>query len=245
MTAGPLIVTRPSGDAEALVQTLMVRGIEAVAAPLITIEYRRDAEIPDSVFQAILLTSANGCRALARLRSPPPGLRDVLTIAVGEASTQAALDAGQSNVVTSGGDVDALITTAMDLCEPGDGPLLYISGKQSTGDLQGKLTKQDFTVERVIAYEAVAANKLPAFVRDIVSGQNAAGVILYSPRTAKIWCKLLGDAGLAERGADLVHYCLSNNVAAVIRKAFGDDGAIVTARKPSERAMIAAILEAK
>lgn len=243
MTAGPLIVTRPAGDAGALMAALDEAGVQTIAAPLMTIAYRRDAKLPDLAFQAILMTSANSCRALAQLAGAAR-LRDVLTVAVGETSAGAARDAGQVNVVTAGGDVDGLIETTIGHCRPDGGPLLYVSGVQTTGRLCDRLTERGFDVHRVVAYEAVAAVELPEAVSTAVTGQNAAGVILYSPRTALIWCNLLNQSKLADWGPNLTYYCLSANVADVICDAFGAGSAIVTAAEPTERAMIAAITNA-
>ncbi|NNE24160.1 MAG: uroporphyrinogen-III synthase [Rhizobiales bacterium] len=243
MTAGPLIVTRPAGDAGSLMAALDAAGLETIAAPLLSIEYRPDAKLPDMAFQAILMTSANSCRALARLAGAAR-LQGTLTIAVGEASGEAARNGGQTQVVTAGGDVDALIETATRHCAPADGPLLYVSGAQTTGRLRERLTERGFEVHRVVAYEAVAAVELPGAVKTAVRGQNAAGVILYSPRTAIIWCSLLSQLKPADQGLNLTYYCLSVNVAEVIRDAFGASSAIVIASEPTERAMIAAITNA-
>ncbi|MDH3742462.1 MAG: uroporphyrinogen-III synthase [Hyphomicrobiales bacterium] len=243
MTAGPFIVTRPAGDAGSLMAALDAAGLETIAAPLLSIEYRPDARLPDVAVQAILMTSANSCRALTQLAGAAK-LQDTLTIAVGEASAEAARDGGQTHVVTAGGDVDALIETASRHCTPAGGPLLYISGAQTTGRLHERLTERGFEVHRVVAYEAVAALELPDIVKTAIGGQNAAGVILYSPRTAIIWCSLLNQLKLAEQGPNLAYYCLSVNVADVIRDAFGASSAIVIAAEPTERAMIAAITDA-
>ena len=243
MSAGPLIVTRPVGDAGTLVAALTEVGLETIAVPLMSIEYRPDAIVPDLAFQAILMTSANSCRALARLDGAAR-LRGTLTVAVGETSAAAARAGGQTNVVTAGGDVDGMIETAIAHCRPENGPLLYISGAQTTGRLCERLTEHGFDVHRVVAYEAVAAEELPDIAKAAVRGQNAAGVILYSPRTAFIWCSLLNQSKLSDRGLNLTYYCLSANVADVICDAFGASSAIVTASQPTERAMIAAITNA-
>ncbi len=243
MMSKPLIVTRPAGDAERLVAALEANGLSTICAPLMDIVFQPDAEVPDLAYQAILMTSANSCRALSRFDAAER-LRDVLTIAVGETSAAAAREAGQTNVVVAGGDVDALVETAMAECRADGGPLLYVSGAVTTGRLGERLADHGFDVRRVVAYEAVAAEALPAPAAEAVAGHNAAGVILYSPRTAVIWCNLLNQAKLADRGRPLTYYCLSVNVADVIREAFGAEAVIVTAKSPNERAMIAAICDA-
>jgi uroporphyrinogen-III synthase len=241
MTERVLIVTRPAGDADGLVNALDAAGIATLAAPMMEITFADDVAVPDTAYQAIVVTSANSARALGRINAQL-GLEGVLTIAVGAASAEAALVAGQADVIASGGDVDALVDTVRERCPATGGAILYLSGVQTAGDLTGKLSSHGYDVRRVIAYEAVAAGQLPGAVVQVISGQNAAGVILYSPRTALIWCKLLVQHGLAEQGAHLIHYCLSDNVAAVVRKAYGDAGFVVTADAPNEPAMIDAIV---
>ena len=76
------LVTRPRAEAVALAEALDRRGIEAIVEPLLDILYR-DEPAPDLAgVQAVLCTSANGVRALAR-RS---GERDIALFAVGEAT---------------------------------------------------------------------------------------------------------------------------------------------------------------
>ncbi len=244
MTNKPLIVTRPTGDAASLIEALQTHGIETIPAPLIEIAFCEDLEIPELVFQAILVTSANGCRVLGRSNAGRH-LRDVLTIAVGEMSAATARAIGQVNVEVAGGDVAALIAKAIDLCERAGGPLLYISGAQTTGDLEARLSDRGHEVHRIVGYEAVAAEKLSAPAQAALANHQAGGVVLYSPRTADIWCRLVSQADLMSEGALLTHYCLSENVASVIRGAFGSSSAIVTADKPTEREMIATILDAE
>ena len=159
MTANPVIVTRPAQDAGRLIETLQAHSIEAIAAPLVSIDYRPGVAIPEFYYQAVLLTSANGCRALGRL-STAGRFRAVLTITVGETSARAARDIGQALVIAAGGDVAALIATTLEQCVPDAGPLLYLSGAQTTGNLQGQLSDEGYDIHRVIAYQAVAAENL-------------------------------------------------------------------------------------
>src|SRR5260370_41547233 len=74
------IVTRPRDDAAALVRALAERGIDAILAPMLTIQpaahaARHLAERLTGA-QAVLFTSANGVRAVAA--APPPAGRPAL-----------------------------------------------------------------------------------------------------------------------------------------------------------------------
>src|SRR4051812_26575745 len=76
------LVTRPRAEAAELAETLAGRGVTAIIEPLLDIRYRCEPAPDLAGVQAVLCTSANGVRALARL-SPE---RAVPLLAVGEAS---------------------------------------------------------------------------------------------------------------------------------------------------------------
>ena len=67
-----------------------------------------DADIPDMDFQAVLITSANGVKALAR-HAAFARLKAAVAVTVGQASGAAAREAGFMHVVTANGDVAGLI----------------------------------------------------------------------------------------------------------------------------------------
>lgn len=70
-----VIVTRPAEDAADLAATLSGMGHETILAPLLDIRLAPDADLPALPWQAVLITSANGARALARGPAPWPRWR--------------------------------------------------------------------------------------------------------------------------------------------------------------------------
>jgi uroporphyrinogen-III synthase len=240
---GLYIVTRPSTDAAALGERLTAMGHAAIAAPLMDIRFLDQADIPVLAFQAVLVTSANGARALAR-HAALPRLRQATAIAVGEASGAAARAAGFARVVVADGDVAALIATVKTSLRPGNGPLLYASGRQTTGDVAGELGQAGFALHRAVLYEAVAATALPPAVREAVARGKADGVLLYSPRSARIWCRLALAAGLADGFGALVHYCLSANVKKALAETGCGEVMMQVAPRPEEAALLRLIAEA-
>lgn len=200
-----LIITRPKLDAESLAQALRDKGHEVVSAPLLDIVPRQNVPIPRMDFQAICVTSANGIRAL---NVPLPFNWPVY--AVGAQSAAAAKARGFTKVEAHGGDVDGLVAFLARNLKPAAGPLLYISGAETSGDLEGQLKDAGFMVHRAVTYDAVA-QKLDAVAQNIPSSD---GVLLYSPRSAKLWTDELARLNLTLPDAHLMHYCLSANVAA-------------------------------
>jgi uroporphyrinogen-III synthase len=233
------IVTRPEHDAAAVAATLEGAGHQVVLAPLLAI-VGRSAVIPQRDYQVVLVTSANGARALAG-HPDRKRLKGVEVHAVGPASAAAARAAG-FGVRQAGGDVGALIAAARRNLDPAKGPLLYVSGATVSGDLEGALRAAGFAVDRVVLYAAEPVTTLPkAAAAALAEGRSGDGVLLYSPRTAEIWVRLVTVAGLGAAAAKLRHLCLSQNVAVRVRAAL-PGAPVPVADRPDEDAMVALAL---
>jgi len=235
------IVTRPETDAGAVAAALAQAGHEVVLAPLIAI-VGRAASIPHRDYQAVLVTSANGARALAR-HPDRRRLADVAVQAVGPASAAAMRAAGWRDVRQAGGDVKALIAEVRRDLDPAKGPLLYAGGETVSGDLEGALGAAGFAVDRVVLYAAEPAAMLPEAAAAALAAVDERGdvVLLYSPRTAAIWGRLVAAAGLGAAAARLRHLCLSQAVAAQVGAAL-PAAPVAVAERPDEAAMVALAL---
>lgn len=207
-----LLVIRPEEDAAELARLLAARGHEAVTAPVMSVRFLDDAELPARAWQALLVTSANGARALAR-HAQAAALKEVRVLAVGPASAQAMTDAGFRWVEAAEGDVDALAALVCLELSPDGGPLLHVAGRVVAGDLRAVLAVQGFAVERVVLYEAVAADRLPEAARKALTEGGVDGVLLHSPRTARIFVSLVRAAGLEAALSRMTAFCLSQAVA--------------------------------
>ena len=188
------LVTRPREEAETLASALAARGVGALIEPLIEIHCRASAAPDLAGVQALLCTSANGVRALARAS----GERGVPLFAVGDATAARARDEGFAAVTSAGGDAAHLVRVAAGRLRPQDGRLLHISGSVVAGDLVGALRGRGFTVERCVLYEARPNSALsPAAAQALRSGAIDLA-LFFSPRTAAIFVRLADDAGVAE-----------------------------------------------
>jgi uroporphyrinogen-III synthase len=222
-----IIITRPEEDAQPLAEKLKELGHSSVLLPLLKIVVREDVEIPLRNYQAICLTSANGVRLLQDISM----LKNIPVIAVGTQSLQAATDKGFANVTAQGGDVIGLAAYIVQNFDKNSGPILYISGSETSGDLEGKLKASGFDVDRVITYDAV-----PASLRGRESEVTVAdGVLLYSPRSAKLWLSEITALNLQNAAKGLNHICLSANVAAALPQSWHKS----IANSPTESAILA------
>ena len=207
-----MLLTRPREDSLALAEELARHGVESLIEPMMTIRIDDNAKLDLSGAQAILLTSANGARALAAA-SPHEEARRLPVFAVGCATAHAARDAGFSAVTAANGDVDTLAALAVARLDPGSGRLVHVAGRVSTGDLAARLRAAGFEAERAALYDALAAHALSVPARRALEAQTLAGVALFSPRTARLFAKLVRESGLDSTARTLTAFCLSQAVA--------------------------------
>lgn len=209
-----VLVTRPRADSEELVGDLAARGHEAVVEPLLTIRVR-DVEPDVADVQALLITSANGVRAFAALSDA----RDLRVLTVGEASAEAARNAGFIGVESADGDAEALARLVIDRLDPANGPVYHAAGTVTAGALKDRLTAAGFEVRRTPLYEAVPADRLSEETRTALQAGALDAALFFSPRTAKVFVTLLYAEGIAHTRGQIRAICLSDAVASALQDA--------------------------
>jgi uroporphyrinogen-III synthase len=238
-----LIVTRPEPDAGRTAAALEAHGHEAVRAPLMNIEFIEDGDIAALGYQAILVTSANGIRALVR-QAGHDRYFGVPVHAVGETSAAEARGLGFWTVHAAAGDLASLAGQAATALRPEDGPLLYVTGDKIAGDLAGMLGAKGFDVRRHVLYRAVAADALPRGVPAGIESGGIDGVVLMSPRTAEIWRRLAPSGLFDGRTRPFWCFCLSPAVAAALTAdSRSKRENIVIAKMPALEDLISVIAE--
>jgi uroporphyrinogen-III synthase len=232
-----ILITRAAGDAERLAATLTARGHACVIEPLTRIRFIPEAAQTLAPFlegtQAALFTSANGVRAFAAATP----LRDLRAFAVGDATAQAARDAGFGMVESAGGAVEDLAALVLARLKPSGGALLHAAGSVVAGDLQGLLEAAGFNLRRAVLYEAEPATALSAATRDALQRGAINAALFFSPRNAAIFARLAG--GLEDATARIVAVALSRAVAEKL--AALPWRRIAVAAAPNEAALIAAL----
>lgn len=223
-----VVVTRPEPDGPSTVERLVAEGIDAVSIPLMAVRF--EGTLPSIPPEGTLaFSSANGVRAYAAAGGP----KDRAAVAVGEATATAARAVGLHVVGVASGDVDSLYRL---LLTEGDGPILHVRGLHSRGHLVERLTAAGRRADAAAIYEAVAAPSLPGDFGAILRAPPAA-VGFFSPRTARLFCRLAEDASpTIGTGSDLVAFCLSEAVAQEAR-AF-PFGKVLTATAPTLPAFV-------
>jgi len=228
-----LLVTRPEPDNARTAAALHVQGHEVVLAPLLHIEAIADADFGALPWAAVLLTSANGARALV----DHPRRDELLALpllVVGRASVEAARAVGFVDVTSADGDADDLARLAAQRFAGASHPLLYLAGE----DRSGELGVQGVTVRTVVVYRAAKAGKFPPAVRAALEQGGIDGVLHFSRRSVESYLDCSRD--LAGAALKPVHYCLSARAAEPLRLAGAPQ--IHVASQPDEASLLALVM---
>lgn len=128
-------------------------------------------------------------------------------------------------------------------CHPSGGALLHLSGEQVTEGLAEPLAKAGFALGRQVVYRAVAADALTPATVEAVAARQLDAVLLFSPRTARIFVELIGSHGLREPITRVAAICLSAAVAQPCREIAW--GAVHVAARPELGALLEALEAAR
>jgi len=230
-----VLVTRPGVDGETLLSLLEERGWVGLHEPLIFVTLHDGPDLDLQGVQALLATSSNGVRALLHRNAEV----NIPVFAVGDATAKTAREAGFTQVHSASGDVSDLAVLVKDILDTDNGPLIHAAGTVQAGDLKETLEEAGFECRREVLYAADPAKSFsPAAIAAIKDG-TVDTVLLYSPRTAETFAKLLRKARLVRTSKQLTVVCLSQAVAAKVADIGWKD--LIVAKSPTQESLLDAL----
>lgn len=204
-----MLVTRPEPDAQSSVARLDALGIEAIAAPLMVRRTLTPSLPPADGFAAIAVTSTNALRALAD-QDALSAYSHLRVFAVGDRTAHEARQMGFSDVKAAAGTLESLVTLiALARIE---GPVFYPAGKHLSGDMAHALAPHGLMVVTSTVYDMVAQPHMPDGVPEKLEQGEIGAVLVYSQRTAEIFCAATSMLS-AEARERLALICMSEKVA--------------------------------
>jgi uroporphyrinogen-III synthase len=216
-------ITRAQPGAARTAARLTALGFEPVVAPLLALRPLPDAldAAPDlASVAALAFTSPNGVSAFAALT---PDLRDLPVFAVGDATAEAARDAGFTEARSAAGDIHAL--ARLIAASPIHGLILAPGAREPAGDLPALLPEH--AVRRLPVYAAEETDADPPADFD--------AVLLHSPRAARAFARI----ATPETAANRLAVCISAATAAPLAAfSFAE---IRTADAPDENSVLTAL----
>jgi uroporphyrinogen-III synthase len=225
-----ILVTRPAEDGEEIAARLAEMGHQALLAPLLTVRFHDGPEPDLEDVQAILATSANGIRALARRTAR----RDFSIFAVGPQTAEEARKSGFTEIKNADGDAKALAEAATHWASR-KGVLLHVCGEDAPGTLAENLSLRGFQVRRVVLYGIEPATQLPPQTVAALKAGALDVAMFFSPRSARVF-GVLADGLPTESLAAL---CISAATAqALVSLSFAR---VAVAARPNQAAMLALV----
>lgn len=230
-----ILITRPQEDAVRFAEMLHARGHEPLCASLLTVQFFDGPELTFKGVSAILATSANGVRALARRTKE----RELPLFAVGPQTADAAKSAGFENVECTDGDAATMATAMLDYIQPEEGVLVHAASADNEGRLKTMLAEEGYRVSVEVLYEVVAVTKLPPAAHAAFAGGELDAAVVFSPRSALALKDCIERAGLIEACRKVAAICISEATAEqLVALPFLS---VTVAEKPNQNAMLDAV----
>lgn len=204
-----ILVTRPAIQAKATCALLQAKGFETVVSPLMRVEALPHPQFDPGTYSAIAVTSANAAPALAR--NWPKDARDVRIFTTGEASAQAIRSHGFTRVTAHTGDGADLAKTMIAALKAGQA-ILYPCAETRRSEFENAMKAAGMRVEAVVTYRTLAASAFCEAAEEALRLGAIQAVLLYSPRSAKIFSELYNRLSLPGTEAPRF-FCLSKAVA--------------------------------
>lgn len=184
---------------------------------------------PDfSNIQALLVTSSN---TLSNVSINDEAL-SIPIYAVGDATAASCQDKGFKNVISAGGDANALAMLIADRLKPQNGALMHLRGHDVAGDARGLLEACGFEVISHIVYETEDNIEFKEQLSDILK-QKSGFVLFHSPKGAMRFANVAKYNDVANWAAIAISQAAINDVKEgfIWKK-------IMIAQKPNEASML-------
>jgi uroporphyrinogen-III synthase len=204
-----VLITRPEPEAHATAARVAALGYRTLIEPLVEIVPSAGPPLDFGGIQAVLVTSANGARALAQ---STPG-RDQWLFAVGDATANCLRGLGFNQVESAGGNADDLAALVQRRCDPKQGPLLQVRGDVVGSDPSVPLSKAGFSVRSAVLYETRTPCAFSPSLERTMRDNDLAYGLFFSARTSRTFVRLALAAGVASACERSEAFCLSPAVA--------------------------------
>lgn len=225
-----VLLTRPQAQSERTAERLTSIGHRAIIDPVLEVVPVPVAALPLEGVAAVAISSANAVHALA---SVP---RDLPVYTVGQATAVAVQRLDGRRALVAEGDGAALARLIMTRMPRQAGDVLHLGGAQTSRGLPETLAVGGFGYRHVTVYEARPVRTMRPESQAALGARQVDAVLLYSPRSARLWLEKVRAHGLIDRLDGVMAACLSPAVAAEIEGAASSS--VRVAATPDEPALL-------
>ena len=143
-----ILLTRPLEDCSELILKFQSLGHQVSHLPLLTIEKINYEEINFFDYGGIIFTSANAIKFIDLKKID----KNIMCFCVGDATEKKARTAGFQNTIAAEGNILNLKELILQNYDIKSKTLLYISGETISADLDKQLTKEGYSIKRIVNY---------------------------------------------------------------------------------------------
>ena len=207
-----VIITRPIEDSLELIRNLKIINHTITYLPLISVRKISNENINFKDYKGIIFTSANAIKFL-NINDIP---KNIYCFCVGEATEKKAKNFGFYNVISAGGNVDALIELIIRTFDKKNGKLIYISSEFISKDLDIELTKKGYLVDRIVNYTSEPVVQIEQNTLEYIKKNKPDVICVYSEKSAINLKDLIGKYSLVDVMTQTNLMCLSKKIASVL-----------------------------
>jgi uroporphyrinogen-III synthase len=211
-----VLITRPQAASERMAQALRHEGYNCVIEPLLTI-IPIAAPKPDSIPQAIMITSANAVDALEAEAANLDDLIKLPCFCVGPRTAERAQAFGFKKTFYSNSDGAELATLITGNLKDKKLPVLHIAGHDIDSKAHDALMQNDFNVITWAIYRSKPVQQLSPELLNKFQKQQLDAAVFFSPRTAETMKTLLRQHGIEACCQSLIAIGLSEAVTEALR----------------------------
>lgn len=203
-----ILITRPQEVALPLAHHLQQQGHQVILDPLLQIR-PLPLELPSLFsFEAIVTTSQQAIYCLANLTPQ----RDFPLWCVGIESAKVAKALGFQTIHIADGSADDLVNRLADTVSASMQPFLHLSGDIIRTDIVQALQCKGIAAQRLVIYQTQEATTFSPETQEAFQKKILNAVLLYSPRTARVFYRLSRAANIQEQFETIIAVCLSNSI---------------------------------
>ena len=207
-----ILFTRPLEDCREIILKFQSLGHDVSHLPLITIEGLKYGSLNYSDFEGVVFTSSNAIKFL--------DIKDIdkkmICFCVGNATEKKARSVGFQNVFTAEGNVNNLKELILQNFNSSQGKLIYVSGEDTSGNLDKQLMSEGYNVERIINYRANPIDKYDEGFIEKLKLKMPEVTYVYSQNSAINFLKVIKNYQLETLWMNTNLMCIGEKTSAIL-----------------------------
>lgn len=205
---GYLVITRPANVAQSFA-SLLNSNVKTLIAPALEYSPLRYSLPSLERCDRLVFTSAQAVKIFARHTET----HNIPVLVVGPQTAETARACGYKHVKSANGNVHDLVHTLKTQKQYATlHNLLYVSGKQVTGDLKKMLNGTPLSVSSLCVYDMKFVKELPIQTIQAFENKKINSVCFFSKRSAQAFLKQIGRAKLTDMLQTVKALCISTSV---------------------------------